>query len=101
VIDTRGIGDMDLRSNRGLTYMHYLDTPLYPFGFGMAYTNWSIAMTSRQIGVKCDSIASDFARYYSPAAAGNAFESTVKVGVIVSNIGQRASAVVVEVFLDV
>ena len=40
VVGTRLVGDMDLRSHTGLTYMHYTGHAVYPFGFGLGYTTW-------------------------------------------------------------
>jgi beta-glucosidase len=38
IVPSRNITDMSLRSAEGLTYMHYKGEPLWPFGFGLAYT---------------------------------------------------------------
>lgn len=35
------IGDYDIR--KGRTYLYYQETPLYPFGFGLSYTQYSYA----------------------------------------------------------
>ena len=34
------IMDMSLRNNGGITYRYYEKTPLYPFGFGLYYTQF-------------------------------------------------------------
>eukprot|EP01084_Bolivina_argentea_P219691 372544_1 len=35
------IMDMSLRNNGGITYRYYTGKPLYPFGYGLYYTNFT------------------------------------------------------------
>ena len=45
------IGDMDLRANGGLTYMHYTGTPLWPFGWGLSYTTFELSWPAASVPV--------------------------------------------------
>ncbi len=38
----RSIGDMSLSSRGGITYLHYMGTPLWPFGWGLSFTTFSL-----------------------------------------------------------
>lgn len=107
------ITDMSLRSVDGLTYMHYTGTPLWPFGFGLSYTTWSISATGRRTGTVLEdavretsnggltvttvALAVDYAAYYRPPVPAPAVMST-SVAVAVTNTGKRMSGVVVHVY---
>jgi beta-glucosidase len=41
---TRPITDMSLRGGQGITHLHYEGKPLWPFGSGLSYTEWSLAL---------------------------------------------------------
>jgi beta-D-xylosidase 4 len=101
IVSSRGLGDMDLRSADGLTYMHYTGTPIYPFGFGLSYTKWAFALTpppTTVLSTTTVAVAADYAAYYSPAAAGNRFVPSTVLPITISNVGVRRSSVVVQVF---
>eukprot|EP00484_Ammonia_sp_Unknown_P005082 CAMPEP_0197074090 /NCGR_PEP_ID=MMETSP1384-20130603/210934_1 /TAXON_ID=29189 /ORGANISM="Ammonia sp." /LENGTH=946 /DNA_ID=CAMNT_0042512931 /DNA_START=16 /DNA_END=2857 /DNA_ORIENTATION=- len=93
------IMDMSLRNNGGITYRYYTGTPLYPFGFGLYYTNftykyYNASSSSSEIGgervVETKTLA-DFYRngYYFYRSSAASFV------VQVTNIGARASDCVV------
>lgn len=94
---SRKITDMSLRSNNGLTYMHYRGTALWPFGYGMSYTNWSVALDTAGTGLltTTDALKAAWAKYYSPEMDT---ASVADLEVTVTNTGARMSAVVVLVF---
>lgn len=98
VVTSRDLGDMDLRSSDGLTYMHYRRPPVYPFGWGLAYTKWSLALVNSTTSTTTAALAIDYNAYYSQAAAGNKFKASCSVIVSVTNVGQRPSSVVVQIF---
>jgi xylan 1,4-beta-xylosidase len=43
-ITERDIRDMDLASAGGITHSYYTGTPLYPFGWGLTYTTFSVGL---------------------------------------------------------
>jgi beta-D-xylosidase 4 len=95
------ITDMSLRSVDGLTYMHYRGAPLWPFGFGMAYTEWAASLAApTELTMTTAQLATDYARYYSPllGPGPSAPALPTKLTVAVTNAGRWASAVVVQVF---
>jgi beta-D-xylosidase 4 len=97
---SRNITDMSLRDSQGVTYMHYKGTPLWPFGFGLAFTNWSVSIPAKPGVVTTQHVADAYGAYYS-ASGGlttTARGAVTTLGVHVSNVGSRASDVVVHVF---
>ncbi len=93
------ITDMSLRSGDGVTYMHYKGTPLWPFGFGMAYTAFSASLDaqSKELSATTDQLARAHSQYYS--AEGLTAKPLVELTVAVNNVGgKRTSDVVVLVF---
>eukprot|EP00041_Stephanoeca_diplocostata_P034273 m.1156162 g.1156162 ORF g.1156162 m.1156162 type:complete len:985 (+) comp24492_c0_seq2:78-3032(+) len=107
------ITDMSLRSVDGVTYMHYTGTPLWPFGFGLSYTTWSVSTAGRRTGnehrdavretsngglvVTTAALAADYAAYYRPPVPAPAVMSTSVVAAV-TNTGKTQSGVVVQVF---
>ena len=79
--------------------MHYTGTPLWPFGFGLAYTNWSATLGDTALTMTTAALAADYGVYYSllPHDAPPPTMSR-QLAVTVENVGTRASAVVVQVF---
>jgi beta-glucosidase-like glycosyl hydrolase len=92
------ITDMSLRSGDGVTYMHYRGTPLWPFGFGLAYTSFdaSLGGGAALLTATTDGLAAAFGEYYGPG--GLAAEPLATLAVSVQNTGGCASDVVVLVF---
>ena len=105
VVDTRVIGDMDLRSARGLSYMHYRGHPVYPFGYGLSYTTWRTELPTTSLTTTTSALVADYVAYYSPGAAGAPFfDASTSLPVVVTNtdgprhLGGGGSSVVVQVF---
>jgi hypothetical protein len=114
VVEKRSIMNMGLRAAGGLTYMHYQGTPIYPYGWGLAYTTWSLSLDDASTSARSASqaskeasvvlttttvaLASDYDNYYSPRSAGNAFNASTSLAITVANTGDRMSSVVVQLF---
>eukprot|EP00040_Diaphanoeca_grandis_P027457 m.156344 g.156344 ORF g.156344 m.156344 type:complete len:991 (+) comp30988_c0_seq1:126-3098(+) len=101
VTQARNITNMDLRDAGGLTYMHYRGTPLWPYGFGLAYTNWTMQIlpTSMTMTTSTSALASDYNAYYSARTTTQLpFPPSRWLNVTVTNSGARMSGVVVQVF---
>jgi beta-glucosidase len=99
LVKGRNITDMSLRSAEGLTYMHYRGTPLWPFGFGLSYTRWSTALgfeSEAPSATTTADVSAAYAAYYSDT--GLAATPVHTLTLHVTNEGQRASDVVVQVF---
>jgi hypothetical protein len=78
------IGDMSLSNSGGITYQYYRGAPLWPFGFGLSYSSFSMAWVSAA------SLSA------SKATVGN---GTLMYVVWVENTGGVASDVTVLAFL--
>ena len=78
--------------------MHYRGTPLWPFGFGLAYTSFDVSLDTQStaLATTTDAVAQAHGLYYS--AQGMQAEPLVPLGVKVRNTGNRTSDVVVLVF---
>jgi beta-glucosidase len=72
------IGDYDLR--KGRTYLYYGEEPLYPFGFGLSYTQFSYSHLA-----------------VSPAAVSASEPATVTVDV--TNSGSRSGDEIVQLYV--
>jgi hypothetical protein len=94
------ITDMSLRSVDGLTYMHYKGTPLWPFGFGLAYTTWDVALKTTELSTTTTELAADYKSYYSPLLGPSPATPALSqnLTVTVTNSGNRTSSVVAHVF---
>ena len=101
---------MSLRGSQGVTYLHYKGDALWPFGFGMSYTNWSVSLPAHEADTATQSfgmavttarLADAYGAYYS-ASGGlttSARGAVTTLAVHVTNSGSRyASDVVVHVF---
>ena len=97
-VDTRNITEMGLRTHDGLTYMHYTGTPLWPFGYGLSYTNWSLSVDEAQPGLltSTTALAEAYARYYS--SDGLTAAPFVWLNATVRNTGARVDSVIVQVY---
>ncbi len=71
---------MDYDIRHGHTYMYFKGDPLYPFGYGLSYTNFKFD----HLRVSAKSIAKD---------------GTVTVSVDVRNVGERAGDAVVQMYV--
>lgn len=101
ITEQRNITDMALRSHDGLTYLHYRGNVLWPFGFGLAYTSWKLAIASgsgsaSRLMATTAGIAAAYKRYYSIDGLHSSPFATLTLDV--SNVGQRTSDVVVQIF---
>ena len=111
IVASRDATDMSLRSGEGLTYMHYRGTPLWPYGFGLAYTNWSAptltvaaaagagaaAAEPREFAVTTDALAAAWVSHYS-AQGGLDASPLATLSVHFTNEGTRSHDIVVLVF---
>ena len=71
--------DYDIR--KGRTYMYLKEDPLYPFGYGLSYTNFSItqiSLNNEQFSIK----------------------DTIKVNFTLQNIGSRKGSEVPQVYIE-
>jgi beta-glucosidase len=94
------ITDMSLRSVDGLTYMHYRGEPLWPFGFGLAYTTWALDIKTTALSTTTTELAMDYKSYYSPLLGSGPATPTLSqnLTLAVTNSGDRTSSVVAHVF---
>ena len=86
------IMDMSLSDNGGITYRYYTGTPLYSFGFGLYYTNFTYKYYNNSIDKHIDTkVMADFYRngYYFYKSDATSFV------VEVTNTGKVASDCVV------
>ena len=97
-VETRNITEMGLRTHDGLTYMHYTGTPLWPFGYGLSYTNWSLSVSKVQTELlfSTTALATAYARYHS--SDGLIAAPFAWLNATVRNTGARADSVVVQVY---
>ena len=98
------IADMNLRDNGGITYRYYQGTPLYWFGYGLSYTNFTYKWMNQTLNFDSDSklykqtiSTYDMAKHYYNQEY---FASGVSFYVSVTNIGEMASDCVVLGFLS-
>ena len=91
------IGDMNLRNNGGITYRYYTGNPLFEFGYGLSYTNFTYKWLNYDVGgggwdyyTKIET--GEIAGYYYEKKY---FASAVSFDVTVTNIGKMASDCVV------
>lgn len=90
--------------------MHYRGTPLWPYGFGLAYTNWSaptltvaaaagaaVAAEPRELAVTTDALAAAWVSHYS-AQGGLDASPLATLSVHFTNEGTRSHDIVVLVF---
>ena len=71
-------------------YMHYTGIPLWPFGFGLAYTRWSAALTAESAAPAATTTAelsAAYAAYYSDSGLTATPVHTLTVQV--TNEGER------------
>lgn len=71
--------DFNLRSHDGTTYLHYRPEPIYPFGFGLSYTQFLVK---------------------APATTSGLSGSSVSIKVNVANIGSVSGAVALLAFVQ-
>jgi len=88
---SRNYLDMDLTSNDGLTHLYYSKTPLFPFGWGLSYTNFSYTWAS---GARKESLNV----FSTEALAVDGAEVTVQC--TVKNTGSRTGDAVVLGFVN-
>ena len=102
-VKSRNITEMGLRTHDGLTYMHWAGgPPLWEFGFGLAYTNWSLSLgstSSEQIATTAE-LAAAYGRYYTYSEAGGLDAPPLRwLNATVRNTGTiRSEDVIVHVF---
>jgi hypothetical protein len=100
----RGIADMDLRSNGGITYQYTTaDDVTFPFGWGLSFSWFSFDVLTRQLTTSTDHLQAQHVRggramaeasHYNTSAAG--FEADFPSYLInVTNQGPVESAVTV------
>lgn len=73
-----GMMDYNIRT-AGYTYMYHRKTPLYPFGFGLSYTEFEYS----DFALDSDELAKD---------------GTITASATITNIGERAGAEVVQLY---
>ena len=85
------IMDMSLRDNGGLTYRYYQGQPVYPFGYGLYYTNFTYKYYGDNVRFIDTKMIADWYRngYYFYKSESTSFI------VQVSNIGNVASDCIV------
>ena len=93
------IEDMNLRDNGGITYRYYQGTPLYWFGHGLSYTNFTYKWMNETLkSTSKQSISTyEMAKHYKNAQY---FASVVSFYVSVTNIGEMGSDCVVLGFVS-
>ena len=92
------IGDMNLRNNGGITYRYYQGTPLYWFGYGLSYTNFTYKWMNQTLNNKhSKSYKQRISTYEMVKHYKNQeyFAAEVSFYVTVTNVGQMASDCVV------
>ena len=74
--------------------MHYKGTPLWPFGFGLAYTRWSTSLSSESAAAEAITtaeLAAAYAAYYSDTGLTATPVHTLTVQV--TNEGERTHSI--------
>ena len=85
------IMDMNLRNNGGITYRYYQGTPLYEFGYGLTYTNFTYQWRNNTLSKQTIKTAKMAQYYYNR----DYYADTVLFEVTVTNVGNMNSDCVV------
>ena len=65
-VESNDFTDMAMTAGKGRTYRYYTDTPLYPFGFGLSYTTFTLKLAS-QIRTQMAVLPAGYAETDSPS----------------------------------
>jgi hypothetical protein len=97
---SRNITNMTLRGGLGVTYMFYRGVPLWPFGFGLAYTSWRLEVRQAQLSASTSSLQSAWQSYYQPDGLTSSTSQSVLavLDATIHNTGNHTSDVVVHVY---
>ena len=95
--EARNISDQRLKSNGGVTYMHYEAEPAYEFGRGLSYTKFEFSCPTKLLHGVTGQLLQYHPEYYRDRSAER---SPLQVPVTVKNTGSRASSVVVLGFVS-
>ena len=103
--EKRSVRDLKLRGNGGITYMHYLGTPLWEFGEGLTYTSFEVSkeagLTTPQptsvATVTTTAMAASFPAYF---ASRGSKPTPAAFTVTLKNVGAFNSGCVVLGFLQ-
>lgn len=98
ILQERDPLDVSLRGGSGITYMHYRGSPLWAFGYGMSYTNWSFAWVGENPRDDISDLALKHQRVSTTAVASGEVRLSYTLKVI--NTGRISSAVTVLGFLN-
>eukprot|EP01052_Picozoa_sp_SAG31_P030385 SAG31_NODE_3113_length_4660_cov_2.867354_2_plen_310_part_00 len=98
ILQERDPLDVSLRGGSGITYMHYRGNPLWAFGHGMSYTNWSFAWVDENPHDDTDGLPLKQQHVSTTAVASG--EVRLTHAVKVTNTGKIASAITVLGFLN-
>ena len=100
-IGTRPIGDMSLRGNGGITYMHYEKAPVFSFGFGIGYTTFRFTILDESpLVCETSSLSQQIDHYSAESSVEGGSHSPCVYRVQVDNTGAVTSDVVVLGFLN-
>eukprot|EP00038_Savillea_parva_P023364 m.40557 g.40557 ORF g.40557 m.40557 type:complete len:1020 (+) comp5998_c0_seq1:874-3933(+) len=84
----RNMTDMSLDN---ITYKHYTGTPVWPFGFGLSYSTFTVSWMSVTTQVTTDSMVAAHDAYFANRATGQAWRSPANYTANVTNTGNLQS----------